>query len=58
MTRTTDACIYNDQDLYKNLLTDFLAFNGEKEDDEKGQMDDHYLYGADLSLTQKFIIRK
>jgi hypothetical protein len=35
MTRTTDACIYNDQDLYKNLLTDFLAFNGEKEDDEK-----------------------
>jgi hypothetical protein len=36
MTRTSDACIYNDQDLYKNLLTDFLAFNGEREDDEKG----------------------
>ena len=31
INRTTDPLIYNDQDLYKNLLSDFLAFNGEKE---------------------------
>ena len=36
MTRQSDANIYNDQDLYKNLLTDFLAFNGEKDDEDKG----------------------
>ena len=33
INRTTDPLIYNDQDLYKNLLSDFLTFNGEKESD-------------------------
>lgn len=40
--------VYNDHDLYTQLLSDYLAMN---DDAPSQQIDGDHLYGADLSLT-------
>ena len=49
--------LFNDQEYYSLLLNDFLA----TKEDATGQdpaSDGQFLYGADLSLTQKFLAKK
>ena len=47
--------IYNDHDLYTQLLSDYLAMN---DDAPTQETDGDYLYGADLSLTQKYLAKR
>ena len=59
--RERDAGIYNDHDFYQQLLHDFLNAPGQddaedQQQEEAGNQD--YLFGADLSLTQKFLAKK
>lgn len=59
--RERDTGIYNDHDFYQQLLHDFLNGTGqegqeEQQQEEAGNQD--YLFGADLSLTQKFLAKK
>lgn len=51
----SDKNVYNDHDLYTVMLSDYLAMNDDSQQ-EKGSGD--YLYGADLSLTQKYLAKK
>lgn len=63
--KTVDANLFNDHDYYQLLLNDFLSSNDRSNvgPDEAGAAnggagDDEYLYGADLSLTQKFLAKR
>ena len=47
--------VYNDHDLYTQLLSDYLAMN---DDAPTQETDGEYLYGADLSLTQKYLAKR
>ena len=47
--------IYNDHDLYTVMLSDYLAMN---DDSQQQNASGDYLYGADLSLTQKYLAKK
>lgn len=49
-----DVNLYNDDDMYKVLLSDFLSMNDTEGIDSKpegGSGSADYLFGADLSLT-------
>ena len=46
---------YNDHEFYRGLLTDFL---NSAEQVDGGTDDKDYLFGADLSMTQKHIMKK
>ena len=48
--------IYNDHDLYTVMLSDYLAMNDDSQQQNDASGD--YLYGADLSLTQKYLAKK
>ena len=51
--------IYNDHDFYTVLLSDYLALNDqEAQETSGGAGDGDYLYGADLSLTQKYLAKR
>lgn len=71
LLRDKDPSIYNDHDFYKNLLSDFLNASGIMSDALEttplaGHNHPHlpasshgdFLFGADLSLTQKFLAKK
>ena len=64
LTETSDANIYNDQELYQVLLADFLQAAGDQgEDGEDGDGHDseterRFLGGADLGLTRKYLKKK
>ena len=61
---TKDPNLFNDHDYYQLLLNDFLSSNDKSLKDEgvdntaNGAGGDDFLYGADLSLTQKNILKK
>ena len=58
--KSIDEGIFNDHDYYQLLLNDFLA-NGEKNIDhtqDQNTVDQDFLYGADLSLTQKYLAKR
>ena len=58
-----DTNLFNDYDLYQSMLSDFLNQN-DKNDDTVNQNvsgaggNDEYLYGADLSMTQKYLVKR
>ena len=57
----TDANIYNDHDFYQVLLSDFLQASGAADGDEDGhdsETERRFLGGADLGLTQKYLLKK
>jgi hypothetical protein len=59
--RDRDTGIYNDHDFYQMLLHDFLNAPGQDDQEEQQQEEagnQDYLFGADLSLTQKFLAKK
>ena len=62
MTRERDPAIYNDHDFYRSLLSDFLNANGIVDDADEMERtqagNEDFLFGADLSLTQKFLAKK
>ena len=53
--KPSPANIYNDHDLYTVMLSDYLAMN---DDSQQQNASGDYLYGADLSLTQKYLAKK
>jgi hypothetical protein len=65
LTQERDHNIYNDFDFYQTLLKDFLEMNDQSTNDlynneENGaEVDnDNYLDGADIGLTQKFLLKR
>ena len=60
MMKDRDVNIYNDKDFYGALLSDFLKTNDNSAPDpNEGQPgNSDYLYGADLSLTQKYLLKR
>lgn len=59
---SSDANIFNDHDLYQVLLSDFLQGNENGEEQEgdghDSETERHFLAGADLSLTHKYLQKK
>lgn len=56
-----NANIYNDGDFYQVLLTDFLNMNDSENAGDplaNQNTEGDYLYGADLSLTQKYLEKR
>lgn len=61
-----DKNLFNDHDCYQLMLNDFLQSNdralnepGEDANDKTGGAgNEDFLYGADLSLTQKYLLKK
>lgn len=58
MANERDKNIYNDHDFYSVLLSDFLAMNDEPNEEAGDNGGGDFLYGADLSMTQKFLAKK
>ena len=59
-TKENDVNIYNDHDFYTMMLSDFLAINDNEQHNESGDKDENgeFLFGADLSLTQKYLAKR
>ena len=57
-----DENLFNDHDYYQLLLNDFLQTNDKSIGDQEAaggpQDGGEFLYGADLSLTQKYLLKR
>ena len=56
--KMSDLNLFNDHDYYQLLLNDFLSMNDKQAETTDTKDGNEFLYGADLSLTQKYLIKR
>jgi protein AATF/BFR2 len=56
--KMSDLNLFNDHDYYQLLLNDFLSMNDKQGETTETKEGAEFLYGADLSLTQKYLMKR